>query len=79
MAYVRVFALNTHITNKFVFCVCVRVVFSVNPNSLLKHAYSNIQIKVFDIFHISARNIDCGYSLEPPRRGGSNEYLQSMF
>ena len=23
--------------------------------------------------------IDCGYSLEPPRRGGSNEYLQSMF
>ena len=32
-----------------------------------------------DIFHISARNIDCGYSLEPPRRGGSNEYPQSMF
>ena len=26
-----------------------------------------------DIFHISAQNIDCGYSLEPPRRGGSNE------
>ena len=32
-----------------------------------------------DIFHISAQNIDCGYSLEPPRWGGSNEYLQSMF
>ena len=31
-----------------------------------------------DIFHISAQNIDCGYSLEPPRRGGSNEYPQSM-
>ena len=39
----------------------------------------NFQIKVFDIFHISAQSIDCGYSLEPPRRGGSNEYLQSMF
>ena len=26
-----------------------------------------------------AQNIDCGYSLEPPRRGGSNEYPQSMF
>ena len=26
------------------------------------------------IFHISAQNIDCGHSLEPPRRGGSNEY-----
>ena len=32
-----------------------------------------------DIFHISAQNIDCGYSLEPPRQGGSNEYPQSMF
>ena len=31
-----------------------------------------------DIFHISAENIDCGYTLEPPRRGGSNEYPQSM-
>ena len=30
-------------------------------------------------FHISAQNIDCGYSLEPPRRGGSNEYPKSMF
>ena len=30
--------------------------------------------KKTDIFHISAQNIDCGYSLEPPHRGGSNEY-----
>ena len=37
------------------------------------------QIKHSDIFHISAQNIYCGYSLEPPRRGGSNEYPQSMF
>ena len=61
-----------------------------------KHAHSNI-LKILpqkkwkfsdknsDIFHISAQNIDCGYSLEPPRplepprRGGSNEYPQSMF
>ena len=34
----------------------------------------NFQIKISDIFHISAQNIDCGYSSEPPRRGGSNEY-----
>ena len=34
------------------------------------------QIKNSDSFHISAQNIDCGYSLEPP---GSNEYPQSMF
>ena len=32
-----------------------------------------------DIFYISAQNIDCGYWLEPPRRGGSNEYPKSMF
>ena len=32
-----------------------------------------------DIFHISAQNIDRGCSLEPPRRGGSNEYPQYMF
>ena len=38
----------------------------------------NFQIKNSDIFLISALNMDCGYSLEPPRRGGSNEYPQSM-
>ena len=34
---------------------------------------------VYIILLISAQYIDCGYSLEPPRRGGSNEYPQSMF
>ena len=42
----------------------------------------NFQIKNYDIFyfffHISAQNIDSEYWLEPPRRGGSNEYPQSM-
>ena len=58
--------------------------------SLQKQAYTNI-LKILPpkkgkfsdknliFFHISAQNIDCGYSLEPPRRGGSNEYPQSMF
>ena len=27
----------------------------------------NFQIKSSNIFHISPQNIDCGYSLEPPR------------
>ena len=35
--------------------------------------------KKSDIFHISAQYIECGYSLEPPWRGCSNEYPQSMF
>ena len=58
--------------------------------ALRKHAYSNIykisppknwkfSDKNSGIFQISAQNIDCGYSLEPPLRGGSNEYPQSMF
>ena len=59
--------------------------------TLRKHTYSNtlkilrpkkkekFQIKNSDIIYISSQNIDCGYSLEPPRRGGSNEYPQSMF
>ena len=34
---------------------------------------------VYLIFLIFAQHIDCGYSLEPPRRGGSNEYPQSVF
>ena len=39
----------------------------------------SFQMKNSDIFPISAQNKDCGYSLEPPCRGGSNEYPQSMF
>ena len=34
---------------------------------------------IYIIFLIFAQNHICGYSLEPPRRGGSNEYPQSMF
>ena len=37
------------------------------------------QLKNFDIFLIFAPNIDCGYVLEPPRRGGSNEYHNLCF
>ena len=39
----------------------------------------NFQTELIYNFLIFAQNIDCWYSLEPPRRGGSNEYPQSMF
>ena len=39
----------------------------------------NFQLNFFYIFLIFAQNIDCGHTLEPPRRGGSNECPQSMF
>ena len=32
-----------------------------------------------DILNIFTQNVDCGYTLEPPRRGVSNMYPQSMF
>ena len=66
---------------------CLNVVFPLHyentPNSniikILPPNNKNFSDKNSDIFHISAQNIDCGYSLEPPQRGGSNEYPQSMF
>ena len=36
-------------------------------------------IGIYIIILISAQNIYCWYSLEPPQRGGSNEYQQYMF
>ena len=46
---------------------------------LIFFLYVDIFLINVDIFLIFAQNIDCGYTLEPPRRGGSNEYPQSMF
>ena len=46
------------------------------------HGCKNVQfqMKIVDIFlFFFAQNIDCGYTLEPPHWGGSNEYPQSMF
>ena len=40
-----------------------------NKNFQIKNSYS----------HFCAKNINCGYTLELPRRGSSNEYPQSLF
>ena len=50
-----------------------------NILKILPQKNENFQRKNSDIFHFSAQNIDCGYSLEPPHWGSSNEYPQSMF
>ena len=62
--------------------------------SIEQHHYENTPIQIYRkfllqklrisrlkilSFHTSAQNIDCGYSLEMPRVGSSNEYPQSMF
>ena len=50
-----------------------------NILKILPPKNENFQIKILIFFQISPQNVDCGYSLEPPRQGGSNEYPQSMF
>ena len=49
-----------------------------NILKILPQKNENFHRKNSDIFHFSAQSIDCGYSLELPRRGSSNEYPQSM-
>ena len=62
-------SLGTHYENKPI----------QNILKILPPKNESFQVKNSKIFHISAQNIDCGYSLEPPGRGGSNKYPQSMF
>ena len=72
------FAQETGHLNCFQFCECVHYSEGTFRLALRKLAYSNIlkflppenrnfQIKNSFFFHISAQNIDCGYSLEPHR------------
>ena len=61
--------------------LCITKTFVYNSDPLKPHFYI-VKLGftgVYIIFLISVQNIDCGCSLEPPRRGGSNEYPQSMF
>ena len=52
------------------------------PYNILRF-FSAVKIENFSrkvlIFFLFLFKTDCGYTLEPPRRGGSNEYPQSMF
>ena len=50
----------------------------LNPNFMFLYSKTRIyrDIHYFSYFRSET---DCGYALEPPRRGGSNEYQQSMF
>ena len=63
-----------------VFAGCI-ITKKKNFSNILKfyHQKWKFSSKNFDIFHISAQNIDCGYSLELSLQGGPNEYPQSVF
>ena len=58
--------------------VPVRVYQACYENPLIQ-IYRKFHLLKLKMFYISAQNIDCQYSLDPPHRGESNEYLQSMF
>ena len=68
-------------------CMKTQKIPLITKTSLFKYMYienftsrtENFQIKNFDIFHISAQNIDCGHSLDLSHWGSSNKYPQSMF
>ena len=65
----------------FVFFLYITKTYLYNYDPLKPHFYI-VKLGftgVYVIFLISAQNIDCGYSLEPPRRGGSNEYHNLCF
>ena len=50
------------------------------PMQYIENFFSSKKFyKIFLIFSYFCSNIDCGYTLEPPRRGGINVYTQSMF
>ena len=45
----------------------------------LKPQFYIVELGFTLFLSILLKNIDCVYSLEPPRQGGSNEYTQFMF
>ena len=66
------------IVNLFRYCIkhTYIILTPLNPFHIVKLGFTGVYI-IFFLFLL--KSIDCGYSLEPPRRGGSNEYQQSMF
>ena len=55
---------------------CPRDVYPLKPHFYIeKLGFEGVYL----FFLMLIQNIHCGYSLEPPRRGGSNVYPQCMF
>ena len=71
MALIRTFVASHHRTYLYNFA-------PPPPNPIIPHFYL-VKLRFTLFFLFLLKNIDCGYSLEPPQRGGSNEYPQSMF
>ena len=71
-----IFSVANNSKNFSMFSLCLYNVDLLKPRfCVVKLGFTRIYI----LFLISAQNIDCGYSLDPPRRCGSNKNSQSMF
>ena len=72
--YITALILDTPCISIMKTCPCN--VYPLEPHFYIaKLGYAGVYL----LFLFLLQNIDFGYSLEPPRRGGSNVYPQSMF
>ena len=81
------FGLKSFLNNEHLVLVLSNFFFSIITKTCpcnIQRIFSAVKIenfirKMLIFFLTFAQNIDCGYTLEPPHRDGSNEYPQSMF
>ena len=67
---------NWIIPNAFIRKTCPCNIYPLEPHFYIaKLGYAGVYL----LFLFLLQNIHCGYTLEPPRRGGSNVYPQCMF
>ena len=86
-AWMTLFFLSMAFIYFFFFAACIYNVrrMNITKTSLFKYTENfttkkwKFSDKNSDFLYISAQNIDCGYWLELPHWGGTNEYPQSMF
>ena len=68
--------MNTLSPQSIVSKTCQCYVYPLKPHYyIVKLGFAGVYL----FFLFLLQNIDCGSSLEPPRRGSSNMFLQSMF
>ena len=77
LLFCRCNCLNSWVSYMFIIMkTCPCNVYPLEPHFYVEELGYAGEYLFFLFLH---QNIDCGYSLEPPRRGGSNVYPKSMF
>ena len=68
---------GNHFCQTFIKKTCLYYFDPLKPHFYIEKNWGLQGYTLFFLFLL--QSIDFGYSLEPPRRGNSNEYPQSMF